>query len=226
MDLNLLTKRIFTELQIDYGGQVRGIHLSSFLQMLELEGRTCTMSISTKGKNGFLYMIEGALIDARYEQLDGKAAALQILTWENVIIDLDYAPVVRPRKINVHLMAVLMESGRIVDEAKSGRKNQRLHDRFDCLVAVDYYFSDWTYHCFLRDISLGGAYVETEQAIAAGQKIMLAISAPNLPHCSIEGVVARRDAKGIGIQFETLTHQQTQIIDEMTQRSGSAVDSA
>ena len=215
-DLSLLTKRIFTELQINYGGQVRGIHLSSFLQMLELEERTCTMQIAAKGKSGVLYVRQGEPIDAQHDALEGKQAALQILTWENVVIDLDYSPVNRPRKINSPLMALLIESGRIVDESKSNQKNLRSHDRFDCLVAVDYDISDFTYHCFLKDISLGGAYVETEQNIAINQKIVLTISAPNMPHSSIEGEVVRRDEHGIGIQFDSLNSQQEQIILIMT----------
>ena len=225
-DLSLLTKRIFTELQINYGGQVRGIHLSSFLQMIELEERTCSMQINAKGKSGILYVDQGALVDAQNGPLEGKEAALQILTWENVVIDLDYSPVNRPRKITIPLMGLLIESGRMIDESKSDQKNKRNHDRYDCLVAVDYDISDFTYHCFLRDISLGGAYVETEQQIAIGQKIVLTISAPNLPHSSIEGQVVRRDDQGIGIRFESLNSQQEQIISAMTHTSDPQAEGA
>jgi len=216
LDLSLLTKRIFTELQIDYGGQVRGIHLSSFLQMIANEERTCTMQISAKGKSGSLFMLEGELIDAQYGELEGEAAAMDILTWDSVVIDLDYSALDRQHRIDTPLMKLLIESGKIVDEARSGQKNKRKHRRFDCLVAVDYDISDWTYHCFLRDISLGGAYVESDHPIAVKQKITLAISAPDIPHCSIEGVVVRRDDKGIGIRFDALTPQQEQIISLMT----------
>jgi CheY-like chemotaxis protein len=219
LDLTQLTRRIFTELQIDYGGQVRGINLSSFLQMIENEERTCTMQINAKGKSGSLVVEEGQLIDARFGELESEAAALQILTWDNVIIDLDYAGIQRERKINAPLMKLLIESGKIVDEARSGRKNKRKHPRFDCLVAVDYDVSDWTYHCFLKDISLGGAYVETDHPIDVNQKVILAISAPNVPHCSLEGVVARRDGNGIGIRFDALSTQQEEIIALMTKTS-------
>ena len=44
-DMGLLSERVFTELQISYGGQVRGISLSSFLQMIELEACTCTLQV-------------------------------------------------------------------------------------------------------------------------------------------------------------------------------------
>ena len=51
-DISMLTKRIFTELQIDYGGGVRGINLSSFLQMMELESCTCALRVTTKNLIG------------------------------------------------------------------------------------------------------------------------------------------------------------------------------
>lgn len=222
VDLNLLTKRIFTELQIDYGGQVRGINLSSFLQMIELEEHTCTLQISAKNKTGFLYLSHGRLIDAQYDQLSGKAAAYQILTWENVVIDLDYSSFDRRPQITTPLMGLLMESGRLLDEKKSRQTNKRQHDRYDCLVAVDYDISDWTYQCFLRDISLGGAYIETEQAIAVGQKIILTLSVPEMRNCAINGQVVRRDKKGIGIRFDALSLQQKQVIALLT-RGGEGI---
>lgn len=215
-DINLLTNRIFTELQIEYGGHIRGINLSSFLQMIELEERTCTLQITAKNKIGFLYIRQGCLIDAKYEQLTGNAAALKILTWENVSINLDYAPVDRDEKITTHLMGLLLESGQKIDENKSHGINQRRHTRFNCLVAVDYDVNEWTYQCFLRDISLGGAYVETNQRIGIGQEIALSLSAPGQPQCVFKGEVVRRDKFGIGIRFGELGPTQIDIIAMLT----------
>ena len=203
LDISLLTKRIFTELHIDYGGQVRGLSLPSFLQMIKLEGRNCTLQISTKGKIGFLSIINGELIAAKFGQLSGESAALEILAWENVLIDIDYSIKKVQPEIDKPLMALLFESGRLADEKQSGRQNLRQHDRFDCLVAVDYDISDWTYQCFMRDISLGGAYIETEQPIKVGQEIILTLTSPEFEHrCAIVGQVVRRDKKGIGVEFE------------------------
>ena len=50
LDLNLFIPRILTELHIDSGGQLRGISLSSFLQLLEQEERTCVLLISANAK--------------------------------------------------------------------------------------------------------------------------------------------------------------------------------
>jgi CheY-like chemotaxis protein len=205
MDIGLLTRRILAELQIEYGGQLHGISLSSFLQMIELEGRTCTLKISAKAKTGFLIIIDGALVAARCDDLRAQAAALQILTWENVSIYIDYTyPDVEP-EINQPLMALLLESGRLADERASRQPDQREHQRTNCMVAVDYDLSDWTYQCFLRDISLGGAYIETAQQIQPGQKIILTLSAPATErNCAISSRVVRRDGKGNGVQFESL----------------------
>ena len=216
VDLSLLTKRIFTELHIDYGGQVRGISISSFMQMIELEGRTCTLQISAKGEIGYLTVAEGELIAAATGDLTGRAAALKILAWDNVLIDIDYSPGAVDREIHIPLMSLLLESGRMVDEKKSQRPNQRRHKRFESLVAVDYDISDWTYQCFLKDISMGGAYIETTRVIPVGQKIILSLSSPQLERgCALNGRVVRQDPTGIGVQFDTLSLQQKKVLETL-----------
>jgi CheY-like chemotaxis protein/Tfp pilus assembly protein PilZ len=218
LDISLLTKRIFTELQIDYGGQIRGISLSSFLQMIELERRSCALHITAKGKVGTIYIANGKPIAAKMGLLEGKSAALHILTWENVLIDIDYAPCEITREIDTPLMNLLLESGRIVDEKQSSRPNQRKFDRYDCLVGVDYDISDWTYQCYMRDISEGGAYIETEQPIKVGQRLIMSLSSPVLEStCAIAGTVVRRDPMGIGVRFEDLTLHQKQVIRSLTE---------
>lgn len=218
LDISLLTKRILTEVQIDFGGQLRGISLSSFLQMMELEGRTCTLLVTAKGKNGTIYLSQGKPVAAKMGLLTGKSAALHILTWQNVLVDIDYVPREVAQEITTPLMNLLLESGRMVDEKQSKRPNLRKHSRYDCLVGVNYDISDWTYQCYLRDISEGGAYVETEQPIKVGQELMISLSSPALERTStINGVVVRRDPKGIGIRFSELTLQQKQMIRSLVE---------
>jgi len=217
-DISLLTKRILTELHIDYGGQVRGLSLPSFLQMLEMEGRSCTLQISTKSESGHLSIVSGELVAAKVGPLSGDSAALQIFSWENVLIDIDYSFKEVQREITKPLMALLLESGRIVDEKQSSHPNFRKHDRYECLVAIDYDLSDWTYQCFLRDICLGGAYIETEQTIKIGQKIILTLSSPEFERgCEIGGQVVRRDKKGIGIQFDEISLRQRKVIQTLAE---------
>jgi len=219
-DISLLTKRIFTELHIDYGGQVRGLSLPSFLQMIELEEHNCTLQISTKGETGCMSIVNGELLAAKAGPWSGESAALQILSWENVLIDIDYSFKEVQREFTKPLMALLLESRRLIDERQSWRPNLRKHDRFECLVAVDYDISDWTYQCFLRDISMGGAYIETEQSVKDGQKITLTLSSPEFESsCAIIGQVVRRDKKGIGVRFEEISLQQKKVIQALTKGS-------
>jgi CheY-like chemotaxis protein/Tfp pilus assembly protein PilZ len=218
LDISMLTKRIFTELQIDYGGQLRGITLASFLQMMELEGRSCTLLVTTKGKSGFIYLERGKPMAARMGLLTGKPAALHILTWQNVLIDIDYARTDVTQEITTPLMNLILESGRMVDEKQTNRPNLRKHNRYDCLVGVDYDISDWTYQCYMRDISEGGAYLETEQSIKVGQRLLISLTSPILDRsCTINGTVVRRDPKGIGLRFEALTLQQKHVIRSLTE---------
>lgn len=227
LDISMLTKRIFTELQIDYGGQIRGVTLASFLQMLELEGRSCALLVTAKGKLGTIYILDGKPVAARMGLLTGKAAALHILTWENVLIDIDYAPGTVNREINTPLMNLLLESGRIVDEKQSQRPNSRKHNRYDCLVGVDYDISDWTYQCYMRDISEGGAYIETEQPVKVGQRLTMSLSSPVLERtCDINGTVVRRDPKGMGVRFKELTLQQKQVIRSLMETRCAPISSS
>jgi len=215
-DISLLTKWIFTDLNIDYGGQVRGLSLPSFLQFIAQEERNCTLQISTEGKIGLMSIINGELVAAKVGPLNGEAAALVILAWETVLIDIDYSFKKVRREITKPLMALLLESRRLVDERPSERTNLRKHDRFECNVAVDYDIIDWTYQSFIRDISLGGAYIETKQPVKDGQKIVLTLSHPKLEHsCAIIGQVVRRDKKGIGVRFEDVGLQQMKVIQAL-----------
>ncbi len=218
LDISLLTKRVFTELHIDHGGQIRGLTLASFLQMLELEARSCTLLVSAKGKTGTIRCECGKPVAAKMGALTGKPAVLHILTWQNVLIDIDYSAGYGPREFSTSLMNLLLESGRVLDEKQSQRANLRQYSRYDCLVGVDYDISDWTYQCYMRDISEGGAYIETEQPIKVGQRLIITISSPVLERsCAVNGTVVRRDPGGIGIRFSTLTLQQKQVIRSLTE---------
>lgn len=224
VDISMLTKRLFTELQIDYGGQLRGVSLSSFLQMMELEDRSCRLHITAKGKTGTLDIRDGKVVAAKMGLLTGRPAAMHILTWENTLIDIDYAAREVDREITTPLMNLILESGRIVDEKQSQRPNQRKHNRYDCLVGVDYDISDWTYQCNMRDISEGGAYIETEHAIKVGQRLIMSLSSPVLERaCAIQGTVVRRDAKGVGVSFDNLSLQQAQVIRSLMESRCSPI---
>ena len=111
---------VFEKLEISYG-QINGIGLSSFLQLLEMESKTCILNISSKqgDKTGILYFLEGALIDAETADLESEAAAYEIVGWENARIQIINSISREEKKITQPLMNILMESAKLKDEKKS-----------------------------------------------------------------------------------------------------------
>lgn len=219
LDIGILTEKLFAEVQVSFGGQVRGISLSSFLQMMELEEKTCILEISRKQKMGWLFVRDGELIDAETGDRNGVGAALEILAWEKIAINIDYSPAKRKRAIDQQLMNLLMESKRIQDEKRAGGKKLRKYERVECLVSIDCDLEDWSYLSVVRDISLGGAYIETDQPAKKDQEIILSLSTQNPErHCRITAKVVRRDARGIGVKFKLLTLLQSKMIKDLLEK--------
>ncbi len=185
--------------------------------MMALETRSCTLKVSSKDQFGFLWLEQGELIAARNAENSGKDAALQILAWKNVFIDIDFAPRRVKREISMPLMMLILESGQIDDEIRSESTNHRQHERYELLLALDFdLIEQMTRHCSLRDISLSGAYIETDHKTSVGESIVLTLSSPILKsNCSIEAIVVRKDKHGIGICFQLKDPHQSQMIQTL-----------
>lgn len=69
-------------------GYINGFTVSSFLQVIELEQKTCTLELRANGKRGRLYIQKGAIINAKTNALRGEKAAVAILGWKNAQIKL------------------------------------------------------------------------------------------------------------------------------------------
>lgn len=202
-DMSMLCQRVLSELHIDYGGRIYGVNLPSFLQMLAFDQQSCTLFVSAKNGVGVLRMQEGELVAARTSKLVGTDAALTILRWPNVTVEIDYGTAQVEPQITSSLMSLIMDSSRIDDEENHNRPlNKRNHNRHDLMVTLDYEISDNNRQCFLRDLSLGGAYIETDHQIEEGKQITITLASPTLKsRCTIDALVVRKGTRGIGIQF-------------------------
>jgi predicted regulator of Ras-like GTPase activity (Roadblock/LC7/MglB family) len=97
-------------------GRVENLTLASFLQLLEMERKTCSLAVSSNGHRGLLYLREGHLVGAETAGLRGQPAALEIVTWENADIEIsDHVPPFEP-EIDATLRFLLMEGMRLKDE--------------------------------------------------------------------------------------------------------------
>lgn len=212
LDTNQLLNSLLADLDIDYGGQLRGIGLASFLQMIELEARSCTLTIMSARQNGSLYFDTGMLIAAEAGPMRDKDAALAILTWGDPLISVEYGNPDRERTINTPLMSLLLEGGRLKDEGEEAQHHERRrHTRYPCELATDFEVDQWTYSGIIRDISLEGALIETSEPVGVKQEIRLTLFSQSLERtCHIKGRIAHRTPTAIGISFE---------VSNMTQRN-------
>ena len=110
IDFQVLTDRIRAVINDDSSGHLSGITLSSFLQLLHSERKTCMLKISSKGKKGVFDFLEGDLVDAAFETLTGEAAAVKIAGWSNVQIEIAKAFKKVERRITKTLPQILAEA--------------------------------------------------------------------------------------------------------------------
>ena len=102
------------------GGVLHHVSPGTFLQLIEMEQKTCTVRLEDKatGRRGVLFFMEGALCDARQGDLNGKRAAYEMLGWEQVSLWIQNASVVRENRIQKDVHLLILEAARLRDEAK------------------------------------------------------------------------------------------------------------
>ncbi len=106
--------------QFDHpSGRIHGVTLSSFLQLLNLEKKTCTLTLSVNKNQGVIHCVEGEIIGAQTGEYTGKAAFYKIMEWDDPAIMIREGCPNTQRQIDVPLMHLLMESHQAMDERTS-----------------------------------------------------------------------------------------------------------
>ena len=116
-----MAKRIITTLRREAdGGTLHSVSSGIFLQLMEMEEKTCTLRLIEKssGKQGILFFMDGQLLDARCDNLRGEAAAYDIFSWDDVSLSIQNACPQRERRIHRDLQAILLDAMRLKDELK------------------------------------------------------------------------------------------------------------
>jgi len=116
IDFQELEKKILDVFISFKNGYINGVSLSSFLQLIEMEKKTCTLYIKHQNKFGILYFQKGILIDSKTDLLRGLSAALEIICWENPQIEIEGACRRKINNINLSLYHILMEAFKNKDE--------------------------------------------------------------------------------------------------------------
>ncbi len=116
LDFKNFSEEVSRSLTTVTKGHIEGVSLFSFLQLLQIDKRTCTLTIKSSGRRGFLYFSSGEMISAICEGIESIYSAYEILTWENAKIEIDN---VCRKKINIiktSLDEVLMDAFKIKDD--------------------------------------------------------------------------------------------------------------
>ncbi len=101
-------------------GNLSGISLSSFLQLLESEQKSCLVAVRANKKTGQIFFSKGELLNAIYDGLRGEDAVYKMLEFQEVKLGLKKLPDKTIRKrIKTSLMQILLEGTRRVDELNS-----------------------------------------------------------------------------------------------------------
>ena len=94
---------------------ISGFMLANFLQLINLEQKTCTLKVNSKNKVGYLHLIKGELVNAETSDLDGEKAATRIISWKNVKTEVQDIRQTE-RKVHTPLMHILLNSTCHADE--------------------------------------------------------------------------------------------------------------
>ena len=101
------------------GGTLHSVSSGMFLQLIEMEQKTCTIRLidKTSGKEGVLFFCDGELFDARTAGLKGESAAYKIFSWDEVNLSIQNECRQKEQKIHRDINAILLEAMRLKDEA-------------------------------------------------------------------------------------------------------------
>ena len=111
-----------------------GLSVGSFLQVIAMERQTCIMEVYLDSNHwGNFCFVEGELYDAVCGGSEGETAAMDMIGWENVRLNikqiLNTSNV--SRRIDKNLMLLLMESTRRRDERMENGESPDMEDTDD-----------------------------------------------------------------------------------------------
>jgi len=114
-----LARRIITVLRKESeGGTLHNVSSGIFLQLVSIEQKTCTIRLEDKrsSQNGVLFFLEGELLDARVNDLQGEDAAYEIFSWDQVNLSIQNGCALKEKRIRSDMQRLVIEATRCKDE--------------------------------------------------------------------------------------------------------------
>lgn len=137
LDFALLEKSIFDALESGARSYIHGITLAAFLQLVQMEKKTCSLRVRCNGRVAYLYIHQGDLIDAECDEQRGIEAAFEAIGWDGTEIHMDSICRRKERKIEAKMEYLLMEAFRLKDEQGAPEPPPPVESDEDWLTAHD-----------------------------------------------------------------------------------------
>ncbi len=118
IDFDVLIEKVKEGLAAAEKGHISGVSLASFMQLLSLDKKTCTLGVVSGDNVGTVFFFDGELMNAFTATMEGQEAALEIAGWDPVEIEIQHLCRQRERVIEAPLGFLLIESARMKDERK------------------------------------------------------------------------------------------------------------
>ena len=116
IDVKAMLNRVIDTLSQSVRGHVHNVSLASFLQLMEMERKSCSLTIDCDDRSGVLMIRKGELVDAQVGALRGEEAAIAIIAWPSPSIAIAGHNEIAPRVIDKPLGFIVMEAMRVQDE--------------------------------------------------------------------------------------------------------------
>lgn len=116
------------------GWPLVGLSIGSFIQVVSMDQQTCLLEVfQGTDKQGHFCFVQGSLYDAVCGELTGEEAAMEIMGWQNVRLNIKHIINTKEivRRIDKGLMSLLMESSRRQDEAKKHGSDEGSEEPID-----------------------------------------------------------------------------------------------
>lgn len=127
LSIDAVTAKVAQSLDDAASGELHGIGLPAFLQLVEIERKTCAVVVHGEGRGGSFFFDRGTLSHAVQGELTGESAAIEMLCWPRPHILVRDAAVPR-RNVATRLSQLLLEAFRLFDERALAPRSLRASD--------------------------------------------------------------------------------------------------
>ena len=123
--------RMIALMELHRGYTIQGISLSSYLQLIDLEQKTCTLLLTQGKRTGTIHCVNGGVIAAHCNGTRGTKAVYDMLFWEDALIEVMESCKTVEREINLSITHLLIEGHCRRDEAGGGNPDPIPEDTTD-----------------------------------------------------------------------------------------------